>query len=95
MLTAMVADEIALSEHEISIAIQEYIEGLQRREIEIPAPLKRFVEQDKGVYIPDVEDYRALPPALRKNIEDNYRTTAAQAETASCHQQYAYKNSSS
>jgi len=92
----MVADETALSEHEISIAIQEYIEGLQRREIEIPAPLKRFVEQDKGVYIPDVEDYLVLPPALRKNIEDNYRrTTAVQAETASGHQQYAYKNSSS
>jgi len=82
MLTALVADETALSEHEISIAVQNYIEDLQRRRMEIPAPLKRFVEQDKAVYIPDVEDYFALPTALRRNIEDNYRTTAAQAETA-------------
>lgn len=91
----MSIDEATLSEHEVEIAVQEYIEDLQRREIEIPSPLKRFVEQDKGVYLPDVEDYLALPTALRKKIEDNYRTTAAQAETASCHQQYAYKNSSS
>ena len=96
MLTALVADETALSEHEVEIAVQYYIEDLQRRKQQIPKPLRRFVEQDKGVYIPDVEDYLVLPPALRKNIEDNYRrTTAVQAETASGHQQYAYKNSSS
>jgi len=91
----MSIDEATLSEHEVEIAVQEYIEDLQRREIEIPAPLKRFVEKDKGVYLPDVEDYLALPPALRKKIEGNHRTTAAHPETASCHQQYAYKNSSS
>ena len=83
MLTDIVSDETKLlSEDEINTAVQDYIEDLQRREIEIPVPLKRFVETDKGIYLPSIEDYFALPTAIRRNIEDNYRTTAAQAETA-------------
>ena len=81
MLTALVADETALSEHEVEIAVQYYIEDLQRRKQQIPKPLRRFVEQDKGAYLPDVKDYLALPPALRRNIEDNY-ATSANVETA-------------
>jgi len=90
----MSIDEATLSEHGVEVAVQEYIEDLQRREIEIPAPLKRFVEKDKGIFIPSIEDYLALPTALRKNIESNY-ITSAQAETAFVYQRSAYKNSSS
>jgi len=90
----MSLDEATLSENEVEIAVQEYIEDLQRRKIEIPAPLKRFVEKDKGIFIPSIGDYLALPTALRKNIEKNY-ITSAQAETAFGYQRSAYKNSSS
>ena len=90
----MSIDEATLSEHGVEIAVQGYIEDLQRREIEIPVPLKRFVEKDKGIFIPSIEDYLALPTALRKNIESNY-ITSAQAETAFVYQRSAYKNSSS
>lgn len=85
-------DEATLSEPEVEIAVQDYIEDLQRRKIEIPAPLKRFVEKDKGIFIPSIEDYLALPTALRKNIEDNY-ITAAHPETVAGYQQSAYRNS--
>jgi len=66
--------ENVLEGSDISDAVQFFIETLQEKGTPIPKPLRKFREQNKGVYLPDEQDYNELPVELRNQIEKHYAT---------------------
>lgn len=61
-----------LEKEYICDAVQFFIEDVQEKGTPIPNPLRKFVEQNKGVYLPDEQEYNELPVELRNQIETHY-----------------------